>query len=316
MAVGRVRTGVILILIGLILLLNTTGVLSVSVWEGFLVLWPLLLIAIGIEKIFGATEHLKPLAYLSPLIIIGTVAYAVLGTPRSDLFSSDRWDISDREQQISVSASSDITAVTLNLEFGGGRLILRGGAAGDQILEGQLFTRGKQAAVESRSRDGRMTVSLSNEPGSRKHFSLGDSNRERWILKANESLPLNLNLDAGAARLRLDLEDLMVEKITMNTGAADVEIAFGSRSPRVECEIDCGAASVDVIIPRGAGLRVRRESAISTFSTGSIDLTDRGGYLESPDFDSRAVQIHLDVEAGVSTFRIREAGGAGSGSSI
>ncbi|MEW5874567.1 MAG: DUF5668 domain-containing protein [Candidatus Zixiibacteriota bacterium] len=316
MAVGRLRTGVILILIGVLLLLNTTGVLSFRVWEAFVVLWPLLLIAIGIEKIFGATENLKPLAYLSPIIIVATVAYAVIGNPRSDLFSGT-WEINgDDEQQVSVSGSGDINAVTLNMDFGGGRLKLRGGVSGGQILEGQLYTRGDRVSVESESRDGRMEVTLSPGSGSHRHFSFGDSDRERWILKVNDSLPLDLNVDAGAAQVRLDLEDLIVEKLNLQTGAADVDIAFGNRSARIDCEIDCGAASIDMVIPAGAGLRLKRESAMSSFSTGSIDLTERDGLLESPDFDTRAVQIYLDVESGVSKFRIREAGGQGTGSAI
>jgi len=317
MAVGRLRTGVILILIGVLLLLNTTGVLSFRVWEAFVVLWPLLLIAIGIEKIFGATENLKPLAYLSPVIIVATVAYAVLGNPRTDLFSKGSWEINgDDEQQVSVSGSGDIKAVTLNMDFGGGRLKLRGGVSGDQILEGQLYTRGDRVSVESESRDGRMEITLSPATGSHGHFSFDDSDRERWILKVNDSLPLDLIVDAGAAQVRLDLEDLIVEKLNLQTGAADVDIAFGSRSPRIDCEIDCGAASIDMVIPAGAGLRLKRESAMSSFSTGSIDLTERDGLLESPDFDTRAVQIYLDVESGVSKFRIREAGGQGNGSAI
>jgi hypothetical protein len=179
-----------------------------------------------------------------------------------------------------------------------------------------LYTRGDNASVHSESRDGRMLITLAPESGSHGHFRLGDSDRERWILKVTDSLPVTLDVDAGAAQVRLDLENLIVERLVLETGAADVDIALGTRSPRVDCEIDCGAAVIDMVIPAGAGLRVKRESAMSSFSTGSIDLTQKGDYLESPDFDTRAVQINLDVEAGVSTFRIREAGGRGNGSAI
>ena len=312
MAVGRIRTGVILILLGVILLLNTTGVLDVGVWESILILWPLLLIAIGIEKIFAATQTLKPLAYLSPLIIVATVAYAVIASPGGSVFSEDE-EFDSRSSEWSVPADPAITALDLHMDFGGGRLKVRGGSVSDRLLEGQFYHRGQKPETVADARGNTMEVSLSHRGPS---VSIGQRNSERWIVKLNESIPINLSLDAGGAQVRLDLADVVLNKLDLETGAADIDVILGTKSSQVVCDVNCGAASIDMVIPAGSGLRVDRESALSSFSTGDLELVEQGNFLETPEFDTRSVRILLNIEAGVSSLRVRQSDTQSVGSSI
>lgn len=313
MAVGRIRTGVILILIGVLLLLNTTGVLDVGVWESIAVLWPLLLIAIGIEKIFMATENLKPMAYLSPLIIVATVAYAVFVSPGGNIAFSDDEDWSRQSSDWSVSADPSVTTMDLYMDFGGGRLRVRGGASDDRLLEGQFYHRGKRPEVSAEEDGTTMNVSLKRRGTT---VGFGQRDRERWIVKLNETMPVDLRLDAGGAQVRLDLADIVLKKLDLETGAADVDLILGAKSDEVECDVSCGAASIDMVIPAGAGLRVDKETAISSFSTGDIDLVESGRYLESPDFDTRSVRIFLNLDSGISSLRIRQSSDIKVGASI
>ena len=312
MAVGRIRTGVILIVLGVILLLNTTGVLDVGVWESILILWPLLLIAIGIEKIFAATQTLKPLAYLSPLIIVATVAYAVIAAPGGSVFS-DEDETDSRSSEWSVPTDPAITALDLHMDFGGGRLKVRGGSASDRLVEGQFYHRGHEPETIANSQGNTMDVSLSRRGSS---VGLGQRNRERWIVKLNESIPVNLTLDAGGAQVRLDLADIVLNKLDLETGAADIDVILGAKSSEITCDVNCGAASIDMVIPAGAGLRIDRESALSSFSTGDLELVEQGNLMETPDFDAHSVRILLKIESGVSSLRIRQSETLSVGSSI
>jgi hypothetical protein len=312
MAVGRIRTGVILILLGVLLLLNTTGVLDVGVWESILVLWPLLLIAIGIEKIFAATQTLKPLAYLSPLIIVATVGYAVVAAPGGNIFTSDEEEETGSTEW-SVGADSAITSMNLRMDFGGGRLKVRGGANADQLIEGQFYHSGRKPETTAETNGETMEVTLSRKSSS---VTIGQRSRERWIVKVNETVPVNLSLEAGGAQVRLDLADIVVNKLDLETGAADIDVILGTKSSQVECDVNCGAASIDMVIPAGAGLRVDRQSALSSFSSGDLDLVEKGDFLETPEFDTRSVRILLNIESGVSSFRIRQSDEIRVGTSI
>ena len=101
MSVGKFRTGVILIALGVVLLLHTTDVIDSGFWRMLLKLWPVLLIAIGLEKIFMATSNLKPLAFISPVLIVAVVIWAAVAGERGGYWIID-------EDFVGWSESSDI----------------------------------------------------------------------------------------------------------------------------------------------------------------------------------------------------------------
>jgi hypothetical protein len=309
MTVGKVRTGILLILIGTFLLLNTLDVLDVSLWENLLVYWPVFLIAIGIEKIFASSERLKPLAYISPLLIVATFAYAVTAGPTGGADLS-RDDSESNTMNWNLGTDPSIQRIDLNLDFGGGRLVVGSGTVQGNLIEGRFQHRGHEPKVKTKQDGGTVTVSITQPTGRNGSITLGRRDRERWNLRLNDSTPVDLSVDAGGAIVRLDLEDLVIPKVSVSSGAADVDLAIGAKSPKVDCDIDCGAASIDLTIPAGAGLRLTRDIALSSLSTGGIELVKKGEYRETPDFESKAIQITLSIDAGVSSFRIHQSGGA------
>lgn len=307
MSVGKVRTGILLILVGVFLLLNTLDVVEVSLWENLLVFWPIILIAIGIEKIFASSENLKSLAYLSPILIVATFAYAVVASPTggSSWSDSDSGSSSD-PMNWNVSADPGTRLMIMKVDFSGGRLTIGGGAADGYIADGRCLHRGRKPRVTTRHEDGTVRVELTQQ-GSRGGIHIGSRDRDRWNVRLSDSIPIDLTVDAGGSLVRLNLEDVTLQKLDLSSGAADVDLVLGEKSAKVECNVDCGAASVDMTIPADAGLRLTREIAIGSLSTGDITLARRGEYQETPGFESKSVQITMTIEAGVSTLRLHRA---------
>jgi len=312
--VSRVRWGVILVALGVLLLLNTTGVVSVSFWSYIWELWPVILIAIGLEKIFSATSSLRPLAWLSPVIIVAMVAYAVVAGERGDGWGSwhDNWsfDTGDTESEVYTwtEVSSGASRLDLMLQLTAGRVVVRGGAQPGNLLEGRVTYRGDRPRVRHESSNGTLNVSVEDR-------SLGSyRSRDQWIIKLSDSLPVGLTLAGGAARMRLDLTDVKVDMLTMSTAAADVDVSLGSLARSVDCHIACAAASLDVTVPPGAGVRVKRGSMLQGFSSGDLDLVEHGDVMETPGFESKPVQINLYLESAVSSLRLRTGDGTGSSS--
>ena len=315
MSVGKVRTGILLILAGTFLLLNTLDVVDVSLWENLLVFWPVFLIAIGIEKIFSASENLKPLAYVSPLLIVATFAYAVVAGPAGESSWGDSGTQSDT-MEWQTSGGPSVRQLAVNVGFGGGRLVVGGGTTEGNLVEGRFLHRGYKPVIKSQQEGNTLRVKFDQSSRRRGHISIGSRDRERWNLRLCDSIPVDLSIEAGGAMVRLDLADVTVEKFTLSTGAADVDLVLGAKSPKVECNVDCGAASIDVTIPVGAGLRLTRSIALSSLSTGGIELVEQGDYRQTPDFDSKAVQITMRLEAGVSSLRIHQTNGTETPGSI
>jgi hypothetical protein len=315
MSVGKVRTGILLILVGTFLLLNTLDVVDVSLWENLLVFWPVFLIAIGIEKIFSSSENLKPLAYISPVLIVATFAYAVVAGPTGESSWGDRGTQSDT-MDWQTSGDPSVQHLAVNVDFGGGRLVIGGGTTKGNLVEGRFLHRGYKPVIKSEQEGNTLRVKFNQPNRHGGHISIGGRDRERWNLRLCDSVPVDLSIEAGGAMVRMDLTDVTVEKFTLSSGAADVDLVIGARSPKVECNVDCGAASIDVTIPAGAGLRLTRSIAMSSLSTGGIELIEQGDYRETPDFDSKPVQITMSLEAGVSSLRIHQSNGTETPGSI
>ena len=310
--VGRVRWGVILVALGVLLLLNTTGMVSISFWSYLWRLWPVILIAIGLEKVFSATASLRPLAWLSPIVIIVTLAYAVIAGERGGgaIWWHDDWShfSDDTESDVytwSETYSPGTNRLDLVLQMTAGRLVLRGGAQSGNVLEGRLTYRGDKPRVRSEMSGGTLTVNVSDRSRS------SGRGRDQWIVKLNDSLPVQLTVGGAAARMRLDLSDVPLEMMTLSTAAGDVDLTLGSLVHAVDCHIASAAASLDVTVPAGAGVRVKRSSVLQGFSSGSLDLVEHGDVMETPGFESKSTQITLYVESVVSSLRLRVANGNG-----
>ena len=51
--INRVINGILVIIIGILLLMNTTGYLPWSVWDTLIQYWPLLIIGLGVQIAFS-----------------------------------------------------------------------------------------------------------------------------------------------------------------------------------------------------------------------------------------------------------------------
>lgn len=326
MAVGKVRTGVILISIGVLLLLNTTGTVDFGFWRWIGKLWPVILIAIGIEKIFSSSQssNMRNLAWLSPILIVGVVSYAVVAGQRDDNSNTwddnwqwnwnDSWDRDDTPTSThtwSEPLAGDAKRLNLTLEMSGGRLTVRGGTDSGNMLVARASTRGdKPATSSSVDAGGVYTVKVSQYEHSDRH------GRDQWIMKVTDSLPVDLKVEGGAARMRLDLSALKIENLELDAGAADVDIVLGSLVPTVKCDLECGAAALDITIPSVAGLRLYRDGVISRLSDNDLNLVDRGSHSETEGFSESAVKVEMRVNSALSSLRLRRASGPASPESI
>jgi hypothetical protein len=68
-------------------------------------------------------------------------------------------------------------------------------------------------------------------------------------LELARGVPLDLDIDMGAARGELDLRGLTIERLALSTGASETRVRFdssGARPPR-RIEVDAGAARVELV---------------------------------------------------------------------
>jgi hypothetical protein len=102
-----------------------------------------------------------------------------------------------------------------------------------------------------------------------------DRNDEaRLDLGLAAGIPLDLDLDLGATRARVDLSALWVSALRVSAGATEADLTFGSANPQPMRDLFVDAGVGSVTIHQLGNARAQRATVAST--VGSIDL-DLGG---------------------------------------
>jgi hypothetical protein len=136
---------------------------------------------------------------------------------------------------------------------------------------------------------------------SRSQFSLYHSHEVE--LKLNEELLWDIDLDAGAADIKLDLSPFMIDDLKINGGATSIEIKLGDRSDNVEVDIETGVSSVVVKVPEDVACEVKTNSFLVTKDLPGFDKVSKSTYV-SPNFSSASKNISITFESGISSLKV------------
>jgi hypothetical protein len=301
-ALKRVFNGLTVVVIGFILLANTTGALPWTVWWNILLLWPLLIVALGID-ILGRSLGSTVLRVLGSLVVIAGLLYGALsGSGRVPL---PVFAIGQQRQQTFAFAEPPGTASTGRVSVQGGlsRLTLRDGTDLASVRGTSPFgapgfhvtTSGAAADVSITSADGRGGIVFPSSARSFLDVTLGRP--VRWD---------DVRVDAGASDIDLDLSSLLVQRLEANVGLSNTTITFGSETKDAQATVEGGLSSFRLRVPRSLGVELAVQNGL-----GSVD--PRGGWQRtsgngpfdgtwrSDGYDSSASKLRLVVQTGLSS---------------
>jgi hypothetical protein len=191
------------------------------------------------------------------------------------------------------------TAVALVLRFGAGRLRVTGGAPEGVALDAGFRGEADQEVV----RDGsRLQVRL--QPRAERVWERWDTVPLAWELSLTEDVPVDLEIATGAAQVRADLERLTVPVLRLDVGAADVEVVLPRRG-RTVVRARAGLADVRLVVPDGVAAAVRDRSALTGVTIDERRFPRGVDGFRSPEFESAADRVEIDLEGGVGAFSVR-----------
>lgn len=266
MTAKRVLEGLTLILVGVILLLNTTGSLPWSVWLHILSLWPLLLVAAGLE-IIGKGAGWKGLEVVSSLLIIGGLILGAFVLPASEATAGVGWLRGAHGDEFEVVKKADPHVRE-------GEAVIQGGVGSYTLTAGEDLLR-----VVGRSAYGKPTVSA-EMAGPRAIVSVtGPESGRVWVpgvwgashieVALAESVLWDLKIDAGAVALDADLSGLPLNSVEVRSGVSEVNLNLGAVRGGVKearVLVRGGVANFTVRIPEGVPVRVDAEAGLTNIS--------------------------------------------------
>jgi hypothetical protein len=257
--------GVILLLVGLLLLLSNLGIIAVNVWGA---VWAVVLIALGVGILWG--------------IFVGSSAA--------------------EGEEVSIPLEGANSA-RIRVKHGAGRLRVTGGAAPGALVEG-TFTGGLDYRARRRGEELDVEMSPRGFP-----FFVGPWNWGRqglgWTFSLNSAIPLDLAFETGAGEARLDLSELLVTDLRLQTGASSFQVTLPADAGHTRARIEAGVASVSIRVPTEVAAQVRFEGALASVTVDRNRFPRAGGVYRSPDYDSAQNKVDIEVEAGVGSIDVR-----------
>ncbi len=308
----------VLIAFGLALLASNLGYLSWNGWDLAFRLWPLLIMAIGLDVILGRGSAAGVGAIVGTLALVAVlIGVAATGTwlIAPSAVTDTSFETSDTLLGGAVSSErisqplENAERAQVELVFGAGTLRVGAQSEPTGLVEGTIAYR-----------DGDRVNQDFHVSGNTAYFGLRSHNdwigpwddREargddrRWDLRLNPDVPTQLKISGGVGRATLDLSRLKLSDLEVHTGLGKTDITMPGQG-RVRATVEGGISRTTILIPRGMAARVQVDRGLT-----SVDVMGnyqrRGDSYVSPGFDGARDRVDLIVKGGVGKITVQEYG--------
>lgn len=283
----------ILIGIGVILLLNNMGYLDWNFWD-VLNLWPILLVAAGLELLVGRRSLLG--AFISAIIVLGLIAGGVWFVSASEVTRTTAQAIEVIEPR------DDITAARVTLAPAVAQINIKALNDSGNLVEGTALHRPNERVTQSFTRGdpARLSLKTSGSVG----ITSGPGRRYTWDFSFHPDVALDLSIDAGMGDVNLDLRALTLESVDVNAGMGTVTIKL-PETGEFDVEVDSGVGTVVIEVPASMGVRLQTDAAIVGRNIPASYTHDNNRYT-SPNYDTAENRADIQVDLGIGSITIRE----------
>lgn len=297
----RFYWGAFFIACGLIFLASNLGMLNVD-FAIVRKLWPLLFIFWGVSLLFNNKKVRVTMTIISAILVAGVV-FAFFDGIGSGIHTVTNWH-SDPDTTKVVTLTEDYDATIqeaeLNFSGGAGEFLLQDST--NLLVEGTQFGNDSRGKIISKRLDNKAILQMDVSP-----YDRVVRNRvltQRTKVKLNTNPIWDINFSIGAADTELDLSGFKTRSITVDAGAASLDLKLGNRFTKTKVEISAGASSVTIKVPKESFCSITSESALSSFDAGNGFTEIRDNNYQTDNKATAKSEIEISVDAGVSSIEI------------
>jgi hypothetical protein len=290
---------VILIGAGLIFLLNNLGMLPWSVWGTLFLLWPVLLIAIGLDILIGRRSAWgSALLALVLLVLLGGVIWWSMnpGTVTTPATVTTTVTIN---QPLGSAGKAEV-----DVGFGTGTLSVDALPESAGLVEGMIdLSRGESAVPTFRTEGDTAFFTLrSQTTGIVPAPGFWDDSK-KWDLGLNRDVPMKLHIGTGVGKARLDLSRLDLTELSVQGGVGETELTLPRRG-ELQAQVNGGLGQITIVIPSGMAARIRLNGVLGDVSV-SGDYQKQNDTYTSPDYATSADRVDLQVDGVIGKLVVR-----------
>jgi N-terminal domain of toast_rack, DUF2154/LiaI-LiaF-like transmembrane region len=298
---GSITGALILIAIGIFFLIVNIRP-EINPWPILFRYWPLILIFIGIGKIFDSFVFADRTSgpggdHLSGVALAFVVLILILSLAIWRGHKAEGHEFVHDTHSVALLGAKDVSA---DIEMPAGQLTLTGG---DPALLDSDFSYDREEGkpvVDYSVNDGHGQLTVTQE-GHHIHFG---STRNDWNLHFGGDEPLDLKLKMGAGQSDLDFHGLNLRNLEVNIGAGQMTLDLtGPRTSDLSADIQGGVGSATIRLPKDVGVSVHASGGIGTIDTDG--LTRENGAWVNAAYGKSPATINLEVHGGIGEIDLR-----------
>lgn len=321
----RLFSGLVLVIIGAVFLLNNFGVIDFH-WANLFRLWPIFLIIGGVNLLLANTRTVWATAIKVTVLIIGLGFVLFSNAGRSENHNSPfnyHFNIDDNDHDDN---DNDTTDNDGDIKRSGGvsntyeelyrpdekrvRLNISGGATSyilnsttDSLFRATTHETFGDYSFTKSNDDSVMVLNFSmKNHNNRFHWNSDRMNEARISL--NTAPVWDINLKSGAAEMRFDLTPFKIRSLNVNGGATSSKVKLNAMLPLTEVSVSTGASEVEISVPKNAACKIDVSSGLSSNDFDGFTKID-GSHYTTPGYESAANKIYIHLKGGVSDFKVR-----------
>jgi hypothetical protein len=289
---GSLVFPILLIVLGVLFLLDNIA-FDID-WDMIWNLWPLLLILMGLEVLFGRR------------ISVGAVLLVIIVFVIAGMVAWGSFIVEDGETQLEHISwpSEGVERVQAEFDIGVGRFELSSYEdMGDLMVADLELTHGDRV-------DQGLNLNGDLAKGWIAHrnrvfgprFIFGDQ-KTRWSLLLNQRVPWEkLEINSGVGDISLDLLEIRASDIRVDIGVGSLDVTLPRRG-MVKARVDGGIGDLRIRIPEGVPARIWVDRGLGDLRMDGR-FKKRGDRYETEDFSRIEGYIELWVDFGIGSLRI------------
>jgi hypothetical protein len=288
-AFGRYIWGLALIATGVLALLQYYNIVTIDA-ESVARMWPLLIVFAGIS-LLSVRSWLWGSAVILLIITLLTGAIAVatgfLQPPIMQQSKSSSVTITKPE--------ADVHMINLFIKNAAGKLMIGSDTEGSLVRAAY----GGELCHTETLNEGTQAIDL--ETTNNTNWWLGSSNDLNVTM--NETIATDVTLSSGAASVDADFSGVPLHVLTIKSGASSNTIKIGQKTKTTTIHLDTGVSSIELLVPRGAGIHNAVESGISNVSVPDIHEVSKGVF-ETTSYELADQKIRLEGKIGMANLKV------------
>jgi hypothetical protein len=276
--------------LGTVILLSNLGYVQLASWTVFLRLWPVLLIAFGLDILIGHRTVWSAVAgvALGLLLVAGVFWYAST-LPEANIVESE-----------AISQPlGEVQAAEIDLGQIFGDMNISGGASSNLLIEGQVQLGRNQTFNQDYIIRNERGVYTFNSTTADAYFPfINPATSPVWNLNLTGDVPLSLDLSLVIGSQHIDLTGVNVERIETSLVIGQTRLILSEGDP-FEGSTSTVIGQVVVVVPRDVPLRIQLSTALTgTSFPNGFTREDDVVYNQAAGLDGEAIELELSVPLG------------------